>query len=54
MDLLKPEYLPFLQQVKAYNPLMFDFAVKRLIEADGVSFANSVFETRPFFDRKLI
>ena len=54
MDLLKPEYLPFLQQVKAYSPLMFDFAVKRLIEADGVSFANSVFETRPFFDRKLI
>ena len=54
MDLLKPEYLPFLQQVKAYNPLMFDFASKRLIEADGVSFANSVFETRPFFDRKLI
>ena len=50
MDLLKPEYLPFLQQVKAYNPLMFDFAVKRLIQADGVNFANNIFETRKFFD----
>ena len=53
MDLLKPEYLPFLQQVKAYNPLMFDFAVKRLIASDGVSFANSVFETRKFFDNAI-
>ena len=50
MDLLNPEYLPFLQQVKAYNPLMFDFAVKRLIQADGVNFANNIFETRKFFD----
>ena len=49
MDLLKPEYLPFLRQVKAYNPLMFDFAIKRLIQTDGVSFADSVFETRHFF-----
>ncbi len=53
MDLLKPEYLPFLQKVQEYNSLMFDFAVKQLIEADSVSFANSIFETRPFFDRKL-
>jgi uncharacterized protein len=52
LDLLKPEYLPFLQQVKAYNPLMFDFAVKRLIQVDGVEFATIVFETKPFFDYK--
>ena len=50
MDLLKPEYLPFLQQLKAYNPLMFDFAVKRLIRVDGIGFENQVFETRQFFD----
>ncbi|MBC7756741.1 MAG: amidohydrolase family protein [Bdellovibrio sp.] len=53
MDLLKLEYMPFLQQVKAYNPLMFDFAVKRLIEVDGVIFAKSIFETRKFFDNAI-
>ncbi len=52
IDLLNNEHLPFLQQVKAYNPLMFDFAVKRLIQVDGVGFANSVFETRHFFQEK--
>ena len=52
MDLLKPEHLPFLQQVKAYNPLMFDFAVKRLIQVDGIGFSKQVFETRYFFENK--
>lgn len=52
MDLLKAEHLPFLQQVKAYNPLMFDFAVKRLIQVDGVGFSKQVFETRRFFKNK--
>ena len=52
MDLLKSEHLPFLQQVKAYNPLMFDFAVKRLIQVDGVGFSKQVFETRRFFKNK--
>ncbi len=52
MDLLEAEHLPFLQQVKAYNPLMFDFAVKRLIKLDGVGFANSVLETKHFFQEK--
>ena len=52
MDLLKPEHLPFLQQVKAYNPLMFDFAVKRLIQVDGIGFSEQVFETRYFFENK--
>ena len=52
MDLLKPEYLPFLQQLKAYNPLMFDFAVKRLIQVDGIGFSKQVFETRYFFENK--
>lgn len=50
IGLLNNEHLPFLEQVKAYNPLMFDFAVKRLIQVDGVSFSEQVFETRQFFD----
>ena len=48
--LLENEHVNFLQQLKQYNPLMFDFAVKRLIKFKGVSFANSVFETRHVFD----
>jgi uncharacterized protein len=50
--LLENEHISFLQQLKQYNPLMFDFAVKRLIKFNGVSFANSVFETRHVFDSK--
>lgn len=50
MELLKAEYLPFLQQVKAYNPLMFDFCVKRLIQVEGIGFESQVFEIRQFFD----
>ena len=40
----------FIQQLKQYNPLMFDFAVKRLIQFNGVGFANKVFETRRVFE----
>lgn len=48
--LLDETHLLFLQTLRDYNPLMFDFAVKRLINIDGTSFAASTFETRPFFD----
>lgn len=50
MGLIDSEYLQFLQELKQYNPLMFDFAVKRLIKWNGIGFANSVFETRYIFD----
>ena len=49
LGLLEPENLAFLQQLKQYNPLMFDFAVKRLIKFDGVRFADSIFETKKLF-----
>lgn len=52
LGLLESEHLPFLQEVKKYNPFMFDFAVKRLIKFNGISFSKSVFETRRFFDVK--
>ena len=48
--LLKSEHLPFLQALKKLNPLMFDFAVKRLIQYNGVSFNQHIFETRRIFD----
>jgi len=53
LGLLKEEHLLFLQQLKQYNPLMFDFAVKRLIEFDGVKFSANIFETRKFFDTSI-
>lgn len=50
LGLLASEHLPFLQDLKRYNPLMFDFAVKRLIRFDGHSFNKQTFETRRIFD----
>lgn len=49
LGLLEPENLAFLQQLKQYNPLVFDFAVKRLIKFDGVRFADSIFETKKLY-----
>ena len=48
--LLEESHLLFLQTLRNYNPLMFDFAVKRLIKFNGVNFSRKVFETRAFFD----
>jgi len=50
MGLLESEHLPFLQALKDYNPLMFDFALKRLIRHQGNKFADSIFETRLLFN----
>lgn len=50
LGLLEAEHLPFLIALKQHHPMMFDFAIKRLMRADGHAFANSVFETRLFFD----
>jgi mannonate dehydratase len=39
-----------LKQIRLYNPLLFDFALKRHLRSNGKAFAASVFETRPFFE----
>lgn len=51
MGLLKDEHLLFLQNLRHYNPLMFDFATKRLINFEGNAFTKSTFETRNFFEK---
>jgi uncharacterized protein len=51
LGLIEQQHVPFLTQLKHYNPLLYDFAVKRLIKVDGVAFANSIFETKPFFTK---
>lgn len=48
--LLDKAHILFLRTLKDYNPLMFDFAIKRLITFNGNSFANTIFETKTFFD----
>ncbi|WP_254258458.1 amidohydrolase family protein [Methylovorus sp. MM2] len=51
MGLLDETALPFLKELHSYHPLMFDFAVKRLIQWNGKSFPSKVFETRSVFQK---
>ena len=48
-NLLDANNVDFFKKIRLYNPILFDFALKRLLRFEGQSFANSVFETRPFF-----
>ena len=38
-----------LREIRRYNPLLFDFVLKRHMVAEGTRFASSVFETARFF-----
>lgn len=40
----------FLQQLKQYNGVLYDFALKRLLDYQGRRFPAAVFETRSFFE----
>jgi len=40
---------PILALIREYNPLLFDFVLKRHLRAGDARFSKSVFETRPFF-----
>ncbi len=52
LNLLDADAKPFLSDLREHNPLLFDFALKRLLRHNGSHFAHAVFETRDFFDRK--
>lgn len=54
MGLLDLTIVPLLQEIRAHNPLLFDFALKRLLRFGQHQFPASVFETRRFFERKSI
>lgn len=49
--MLEKEHVPFLQELRKYNAIMFDFAMKRLLSFEGNRFPKSVFETRRFFQK---
>ena len=51
MGLLDQDAVPVLKEVRAHNPLLFDFALKRMLRLQERGFPASVFETRRFFDR---
>lgn len=49
IQLLAPDLVPLLAEIREHNPLLFDFALKRHLRSNGKQLSNRVFETRPFF-----
>lgn len=49
LGVIEPRLAPVLAAVREYNPLLFDFVLKRHLRAGGRRFPANVFETRPFF-----
>ncbi|HAT51177.1 MAG: amidohydrolase [Nitrospirae bacterium] len=47
--LLAEDKLSVLRQLQAYNPLLFDFVLKRNLSWNNQRLPTSLFETRPFF-----
>jgi predicted TIM-barrel fold metal-dependent hydrolase len=50
LGLLQASAAPLLRRIREANPLLFDFVLKRHLRSNGKALANSVFETRRFFD----
>ena len=40
-----------LKQIREYNPLLFDFVLKRSVQVNGKRLSNGIFETARFFKR---
>jgi len=51
LGLVSEGLAPVLREIRGYNPLLFDFALKRHLRANGKALSRSVFETRSFFER---
>lgn len=51
LKLLDKAAVPVLDAIREHNPLLFDFVLKRHLNADGKRFPASVFETRTFFEK---
>ena len=41
---------PLFKSLREYNPLLFDFVLKRSLRSGGKRLAKAIFETRPFFE----
>jgi len=51
LGLIEENFSPILKEIRAHNPLLFDFVLKRHLRSNGKALSKSVFETRPFFMR---
>jgi mannonate dehydratase len=50
LGLLDAAAAPVLKEIRAHNPLLFDFVTKRSLRSNGKRLPASVFETRRFFE----
>jgi len=41
---------PVLSEIRAHNPLLFDFVLKRSLRLKGKALSRGAFETRRFFE----
>ena len=49
LKLVQESAAPVLKEIRAHNPLLFDFVLKRHLRSNGKTLAKKIFETRPFF-----
>lgn len=49
LGLIESAAAPVLKEIRAHNPLLFDFVLKRHLRSGGRAFPASMFETRKFF-----
>ena len=40
-----------IRQLRDYNPLLFDFVLKRSLRIDAARLSDCIFESRPLFER---
>ena len=52
-QLIEPAAAPVLREIRQYNPLLFDFVLKRHLRSNGKRFAPRVFQTRGFFEARV-
>jgi mannonate dehydratase len=51
LKMVQESAAPVLREIRAHNPLLFDFVLKRHLRSNRKAFSASVFETRAFFVR---
>ncbi len=49
LGLIPESAAPVLKEIRSYNPLLFDFVLKRNLRSNGTALSAGVFETRGFF-----
>jgi mannonate dehydratase len=50
LGLVQESAKPVLREIRDYNPLLFDFVLKRHLRSNGRGLSTNGFETRSFFE----